>query len=129
MVPFQWIEIGLIAFVLFFAGRGMFRRMTVPRVRQEELNNNAGAELPVIYLDVRTDAERRARHIDGSLHIPLHELRAKVGELSRYRGSRIVCYCQSGSRSLVAASILKQNGYTALSLERGMAGWLDQDSR
>lgn len=120
---FQWTEIGLIAVILFFVGRTMLRRMSVPRVQQENLKGKTGGEFPVVYLDVRTDAERRARHITGSLHIPLHQLRTKIGELDRYRGSRIVCYCQSGSRSLAAASILIQNGFSAFSLDGGISRW------
>jgi rhodanese-related sulfurtransferase len=123
MSLFQWVEIGLIAVILFYAGRAMLRRMSVPRIRQEEINEKTTAESPVVYLDVRSDAERNVRHITGSFHIPLHELRTKIGELDRFRHSQIVCYCQSGSRSLIAASILKQNGYTAFSLDGGIAGW------
>jgi rhodanese-related sulfurtransferase len=77
----------------------------------------------VLLLDVWTVGERDFQHIKGSLHIPLHQLRSRAEELLRHREKEIVCYCQSGSRSLSAALILHQRGFRAASLRGGIVDW------
>jgi rhodanese-related sulfurtransferase len=77
----------------------------------------------VVLLDVRTAAERRSGHIRGSIHIPLDELRGRIGELTRYRSSEVICYCQSGNRSVTAAALLRKNGFAAGNLKGGIAEW------
>ena len=73
------------------------------------------------FLDVREDDEWQAGHIDGARHIPLRELSARVGELSKDRP--IVAICRSGSRSAAAVRGLKQLGYDAENLEGGVTAW------
>lgn len=53
-------------------------------------------------IDVRKALEREHYHI-GGLHIPLHELQNRLGELEKFEN--IVFYCQVGQRSLAAAKI------------------------
>jgi rhodanese-related sulfurtransferase len=73
------------------------------------------------FLDVREDDEWRAGHIEGARHIPLGELSARVGELSKDRP--IVAVCRSGSRSAAAVRGLKQLGYDAENLDGGVTAW------
>ena len=70
-----------------------------------------------LLLDVRTDEEYGRGHIPGALHIPLHSLRERLGELSR--GKTLYVYCQSGLRSYVACRILSQNGFDCYNLSGG----------
>jgi len=77
----------------------------------------------LILLDVRTLSEHDSQHIKGSLHIPLDELKERLGELESYRTRQIVCYCQSGSRSMAAAVLLRRNGFAAGNLKGGIAQW------
>jgi phage shock protein E len=79
--------------------------------------------LNIVFLDVRTKQEKKSGSIKGCIQIPLHELRSKAGELERYRGKEIICYCRSGRRSLTAASILKGKGFNASSLQGGISNW------
>jgi rhodanese-related sulfurtransferase len=79
--------------------------------------------LNLVFLDVRTKQEKKSGTIKGSIQIPLHELRAKIGELERFRGKEIICYCRSGRRSLSAASILKAKGFNASNLQGGISNW------
>jgi rhodanese-related sulfurtransferase len=81
-----------------------------------------GPAVPVL-LDVRTDAEHAARHMKGSLHIPLQTLLRRIAELERHRNREIICYCQTGSRSLIAAARLKRLGFRTASMRGGMAEW------
>jgi rhodanese-related sulfurtransferase len=76
-----------------------------------------------VLLDVRTDAERASSAIKGSIHIPLQRLAQRAEELRRYKGKEIICYCQSGNRSLVAATRLKKAGFAVADMEGGIAEW------
>ena len=60
-------------------------------------------------VDVRTDAEVAKTPLDGALHVPVDELRDRLGELNATRPT--VVMCASGLRSYVAARILSQNGF------------------
>src|SRR5262249_41872324 len=64
----------------------------------------------VLVLDVRGPAELAGElgRIDGSLHVPLGELRARVAEVPATRP--VVCICRSGRRSAQASVILEQAG-------------------
>ena len=55
-------------------------------------------------LDVRRRLEWAAGHVDGALHIPLHELAGRLGEIP---GGELWVHCQAGYRSSVAASLLQ----------------------
>ncbi len=72
-------------------------------------------------LDVRTDAERKAGFIPGSIHIPLHELRHRLGELPTDR--EIVVSCQSGQRSYFACRMLNQRGFRTRNLTGSYRTW------
>jgi adenylyltransferase/sulfurtransferase len=71
----------------------------------------------ILLLDVRTSAERGGYHIGGQ-HIPLDQLENKLDSLSKNK--KIICYCQSGIRSLEAARRLSQAGKNAISLQGGL---------
>jgi hydroxyacylglutathione hydrolase len=66
-------------------------------------------------LDVRRPLEWAAGHIDGALHIPLHELPARLGELPTGATGRptvpVWVHCQGGYRAGVAASLLAAAGH------------------
>ena len=64
----------------------------------------ARRERPVAVLDVRRDLEWAAGHVDGAVHIPLHELRGRLGEVP---GGELWVHCQAGYRAAVAASLLQ----------------------
>jgi len=72
-------------------------------------------------LDVREDDEWQAGHVDGAHHIPLGQLRERLGELPS--GQRIVAICRSGSRSAAVVRGLKQLGYDAENLDGGVTAW------
>jgi NADPH-dependent 2,4-dienoyl-CoA reductase/sulfur reductase-like enzyme/rhodanese-related sulfurtransferase len=74
-----------------------------------------------LLLDVRTAEERQAGHIPGSVHIPLHQLRDRLGELPKDR--EIVVYCQSGQRSYFASRLLVQRGYRVRNLTGSYRTW------
>lgn len=75
-------------------------------------------------LDVREDAERTADlgSVEGSVHIPLGELRARADEIPRTKP--IVCICRSGKRSAQACNILEKLGVERVAnVAGGMIRW------
>jgi rhodanese-related sulfurtransferase len=87
-------------------------------IATEEL---AGGDLSLI-LDVRTPHEWTAKHIKGSMNIPLNHLQDRIEEVPRDR--RIAVHCAGGYRSSIAASILQQHGITnQIEITGGLAAW------
>ena len=72
-------------------------------------------------LDVREQDEWDAGHIEGSQHIPLGQLGARLNEVPA--GHTIVAVCRSGSRSDRAAKALRASGYPAENLDGGVTAW------
>ena len=70
------------------------------------------------WLDVRGDEEYRETGIAGGVNIPLRLLRSKLSELDK--STRYVVYCDTGSRSSVAAFLLTQNGLEVSYLSGGL---------
>lgn len=80
-----------------------------------------GTERPFV-LDVRTAREWTAKHIEGSVNVPLNHLREHVTDVPRDR--QVVVHCAGGYRSSIAASILHQYGITNLiEMAGGLAAW------
>ncbi len=77
----------------------------------------------VILLDVRTKAERDRQSIKGSFHIPLHELSSRADELTKFKDKEIICYCQTGNRSVTAAVKLRKKGFNAANMKGGIVKW------
>jgi peroxiredoxin family protein/TusA-related sulfurtransferase/rhodanese-related sulfurtransferase len=62
-----------------------------------------------VRLDVGEEAERMAFAMPDSLHIPLGQLRQRMGELDK--DADIVMFCNIGVRSYNGARVLMQNGF------------------
>jgi rhodanese-related sulfurtransferase len=73
-------------------------------------------------LDVRDAAEFKSGSIPGAAHIPLDELRRRMGELPRDRD--IWAYCFVGQRSYYASRVLQQYGYRAKNISGGYKTFL-----
>ena len=75
-----------------------------------------------VVLDVRTDTEWHAGHIEGAVHKPISDLIKEGIDLDRKRHITVVC--RSGYRSNIAGSFLKSLGYEhVFSLIGGMTAW------
>jgi rhodanese-related sulfurtransferase len=68
-------------------------------------------------LDVGDPDEFEEGHIAGALNIPLNDLRARLGELSRDK--ELWVYCRSGLRGYNAVRLLVQHGFPAKNLSGG----------
>ena len=74
-------------------------RSLLPRLRAQ------GAVL----LDVRSKAEFDSANAPGSINIPLPELGQRLGEIAR--SVPVVVCCASGTRSAMAAALLRRHGF------------------
>jgi rhodanese-related sulfurtransferase len=92
------------------------------RITAATLAEQLADPAPPVVLDVRTPREWAAKHIAGSVNIPLNHLAERYAEIPPDR--HIVVHCASGYRSAVAASLLEQQGITRLAdLVGGFAAW------
>jgi len=76
-----------------------------------------------VLLDVRNQDELdTAGYIEGSLHIPLPELRQKLPELDKEK--TYILFCAIGLRGYIGYRILKQNGLNSQNLSGGYKTYL-----
>ncbi|QDP94938.1 rhodanese-like domain-containing protein [Microlunatus elymi] len=90
----------------------------LPTITPAQLDQLPGPDW--MLLDVRTDAEWADGRIEGSVHIPLDQLIARVDEVS----DKVVCICAVGGRSAQATAYLNSIGRDAVNLEGGIQGWI-----
>jgi rhodanese-related sulfurtransferase len=75
----------------------------------------------VLILDVRESSEWHAGHFECAVHIPLGQLRDRLGELPKDRP--ILVHCAVGLRAHIAVRILRQHGLDARNLSGGWTTW------
>ncbi len=80
----------------------------IPQLSAQEFQELRAKE-PVRVLDVREAGEREAGSIEGSQWIPLGELEARMGEISK--DGLLVVHCKGGYRSSIATSLLRRGGF------------------
>lgn len=101
MTDYLWLlPIALVAF-LWFRGRG---------ASQDQLEALTARNAQRV--DVRTKAEYAGGHAPGTLNIPLDQLAHRAGELDKSRP--VLLCCASGSRSAMATTLLKGQGFEAV---------------
>ena len=92
--------------------------MSVPTVAVSGVPDPLPEGLSV--LDVREPVEWSYGHIEGAVHIPLHELPARVSEVAE---GRTLVVCKVGGRSSQAVAYLQQRGHDVVNLDGGMLDW------
>ena len=75
----------------------------------------------LVLYDVREGDERADDFVPGSRHLPLGQLRARLGELPRDKPVAFIC--RTGRRSAMAAATARHAGYDAHNVKGGMTGW------
>jgi rhodanese-related sulfurtransferase len=78
----------------------------------------AGARL----VDVRSQQEFDAGHIEGALLIPYDQIASRASELGP-KGTPVVLYCRTGRRTAIAAKALSELGFTQVWDLQGMGNW------
>jgi hydroxyacylglutathione hydrolase len=69
---------------------------------------------PVVILDNRRNLEWATAHIDGAVHIPLHDLLGRVDEVP---DGEVWVHCAAGYRASIAASILAAAGRRVVAVD------------
>lgn len=96
-----WIWVPLLLGVAWM----ILRRRGIPADRLMTLMDR-GAQV----VDVRSPSEFRSGHVPGSKNIPLDQIQARSKELDPAKP--VLLCCASGSRSAMAVSLLKRQGFT-----------------
>lgn len=77
-----------------------------------------------LLLDVRTEGEYNSAHIANSLLIPVQVLADQLKKIEKYKNKPVYIYCRSGNRSVTAANILLDAGFTKVyQLPGGIGAW------
>ena len=117
-----WVNIVLIILLIYFVATKMLPTKGVEHITPDELKEKVKQTKDRQFIDVRTPAEYRARHIRQFKNIPLHELSRKLHELDREKETIVIC--QSGMRSNQAAKLLVKNGFKrVVNVRGGMNAW------
>lgn len=123
MATEQIILYAIIALVIYYVGKKIYLIKTIKQYSPVDASAKVKKERNVVFLDVRNDKERKLSVIKGSYHIPVTDIKERGQELKKFKDVEIICYCQTGSRSLNAASKLLKMGYNASNLSGGMLRW------
>ncbi|MFJ3334515.1 rhodanese-like domain-containing protein [Streptomyces sp. NPDC086766] len=70
----------------------------------------------IVVLDVRRDSERAGGYIEGSVHIPIHEMHKRLGEVP---AGTVWVHCAGGMRAGIAASLLDAAGRDVVAVDDG----------
>ena len=79
----------------------------------------------MIYLDVRTQEEYDEGHIKNALNLDVYDI-MRGADPECARDEEIIVYCASGSRSGVAAQILRERGFLKTQNGGGYDGLITQ---
>ncbi|MGW6203227.1 rhodanese-like domain-containing protein [Streptomyces sp. NPDC055089] len=74
------------------------------------------AEHAPVVLDVRRDSERAGGYVEGSVHIPVHALHQRIGEVP---AGKVWVHCAGGMRAAIAASLLDAAGRDVVAVDDG----------
>ncbi|CAM5522101.1 MBL fold metallo-hydrolase [Streptomyces badius] len=86
-----------------------FPRATFARLAAERTEET-------VVLDVRRDSERAVGWIEGSVHIPVHEVHRRLGEVP---DGTVWVHCAGGMRAGIAASLLDAAGRQVVAVDDG----------
>ena len=92
-------------------------------VSVQDVNRWRESAQELTLLDCREPDEYSTARIDGAKLLPMSELAARIGELSKLQNSRIVVHCHHGGRSLRVVRWLREQGFGQA---QSMAGGIDQ---
>lgn len=101
-----------------FAALMVFKRLgQISSVKARALVEG-GAKL----VDVRSPAEFASGHLPGAINAPVGELGAHVKKLGE-KDRPVIVYCASGTRSALARSVLKAQGFAQVFNLGAMSRW------
>lgn len=72
----------------------------------------AYGQMKPLWVDVRTQAEFDAGHLQDAVLIPYDVISTHIGKLAKNKNQPINLYCRSGRRAEIALRTLERLGYT-----------------
>jgi hydroxyacylglutathione hydrolase len=94
----------------------------IPQISADELHRRMMGGPRVTLVDMRAKREYSTGHLEGTVNIPAPDLRSRYQELDP--NLPIVSICNTGHRSSLGASLLKQHGFKDVTnLAGGMTGY------
>ena len=96
----------------------------IDQVQSDHLTNNYSNHQ---ILDVRTKNEYKLSHLDGSINLPLYDIITKKNFLNKE--TKYLIHCQTGYRSMIASSLLKNMGFEVVEIKHGFIGFLNSNSK
>ncbi len=121
------LGIGLILFVLYFLYIKGYIFANFERISPKDAYEWIKKDKDVVVLDVRTYEEyKNDGHIKGAILIPLNQLKDKIDELKQYKDKKIIVYCRSGNRSVMASRILSNLGFKVFNMDGGINAWKEE---
>lgn len=94
------------------------------QIAVEEAQALLSSATPPQLLDCRESWELDICKLPSAIHIPLLEVVERADELDRSRP--VLVYCHAGIRSINAAVLLEQLGFTTMSMRGGTEAWAER---
>lgn len=119
---YLFLALGLISAMIMFEP---LRNRTggIRKIGTMELTRLVSHESAAV-IDVSTEAEFKAGHINGSINTPLADMGSYFKRLQKYKSKPMVVVCQVGNRSTGGANKLKKAEFEKLYvLNGGLAAW------
>ena len=99
-----------------------YKTNSITQFSAEDLHDKIMGASKFVLIDVRAPGEYEDSHIEGSINIPVSDLRERYKDLNKE--NEIILICSSGNRSSLGASVLSQKGFKNLyNVAGGMTGY------
>jgi hydroxyacylglutathione hydrolase len=105
-------------------GAASSRDVASRQVSPAELSTRIGGDSAPRIVDVRSEAEYRAGHVPGAVHVPFTEVTARWVEIESEFEDEVIVYCGHGPRAWMAGAALRRAGFTRVTYLAGhWAAW------
>ncbi|NNG27513.1 MAG: rhodanese-like domain-containing protein [Ignavibacteriaceae bacterium] len=98
----------------------------ITEIRVDELKNKMDSQHQFTLIDVRTEKEYLAGHIENAVWLPRGFIEFKIQKLISDPDREIIIYCKRGSGSALSTYTLMEMGYNnVLNLDGGFEEWVN----
>lgn len=139
MIVNRMLPVFAMSAVVFFVGCDMGRvvavdktpdqsiaeaKKSINRVTVGDVKNMIDAKENIVLLDVRNEHEFEQGHIPGAINIPRGSLEFDAVRIIPDKNARIIVYCGTDRRSVLATRTMNDMGYkNAVDMTGGLKAW------
>lgn len=99
----------------------------IAQISVDELKKKIDSKEQLMLIDVRSEKEYLAGHIEGAILIPRGELEFEIQKITTDPEAEIIIYCRAGGRSAMAVSALNNIGFKKVfNLDGGFKKWITE---